>query len=197
MGQEHAPETVWKAQELYCADRLSFDKVAAMVGVAASTLKRWADKYSWREKREELAKAESDIRLNKILARAKTIETLLQNPRADLAFAVSSLETLALKEAEIAMQGVRAEQEASHEIRIETKQDAIKALREAIEHKLNTLLVSPQALELRQVKDVAASLDLLDELEAALPTDPQNEAKLGLDQKMAASLRKALGLKVD
>ena len=104
MGQEHAPETVWQAQELYCSDRLSFVRVAEITGVADSTLRRWADTYDWRAKREEIARAEADIRADKVLARSKTLKSLLDNPRADTAFAVSALEKLALKEAELAPQ---------------------------------------------------------------------------------------------
>ena len=49
MGWEHEPETVWKAQELYCVDRLSFARVAELTGVSATTLKAWSEKYGWRK----------------------------------------------------------------------------------------------------------------------------------------------------
>ena len=52
MGWEYEPETVWKAQELYCVDRLSFARVAELTGVSATTLKAWSEKYGWRAKRE-------------------------------------------------------------------------------------------------------------------------------------------------
>ena len=96
MGTEHAPETVWRAQELYCSDRLSFVRVAEITGVADSTVRRWADTYGWREKREEIARAEADIRADKVLARHKTIKTLLNNPRADTAFAGDGFEHVAV-----------------------------------------------------------------------------------------------------
>ena len=67
MGWEHEPETVWKAQELYCVDRLSFARVAELTGVTATTLKSWSEKYGWRAKREEIAQAESDIRVKTVL----------------------------------------------------------------------------------------------------------------------------------
>lgn len=196
MGQEHAPETVWKAQELYCVDCLSFDKVASILGVAASTLKRWSEKYGWREKREEIAQAEAEIRADKVLARSKTIKALLETPRADMAFAVSALENLSLKEAEAAMRGreVQQQEQQASQLQIETKADAIRSLRLAIENKLNLLLTSPQAVDLKSVKDVAACMELLETLEAALPQEDSGKTKAGIDEKMAASLRKALGL---
>jgi hypothetical protein len=109
MGWEHPPETVWKAQELYCCDRLSFDRVAELTGVSATTLKGWADKYGWREKREEIAKAESDIRYGTILGRQKVLERLIMATSgmeaSQLSFAVSALENLALKQQEMAASG--------------------------------------------------------------------------------------------
>ena len=77
MGWEHEPGTVWRAQELYCLDRLSFDRVSELTGVATSTLKRWADKYQWRERRDELAQVESEIRFNTVLGRKAILERLL------------------------------------------------------------------------------------------------------------------------
>lgn len=102
MGREHEPETVWWAQELYCVKRLSFDAVALETGVAASTLKRWAETYGWRAKREELARAEADIRADKLLARSVMLKALIDTKDPQTGFAVASLESLALKEATIA-----------------------------------------------------------------------------------------------
>ena len=70
MGWEYEPETVWRAQELYCVDRLSFARVAELTGVSATTLKAWSEKYDWRAKREEIAQAESEIRVNTIKSQA-------------------------------------------------------------------------------------------------------------------------------
>ena len=194
MGWEHEPETVWRAQELYCVDCLSFERVADITGVAASTLKRWSEKYDWREKREQIARAEAEIRVNKVLSRAKAIEALLARPRADMAFAVQALESLAMKEAEAARKQQEAGQRQETRVSITTRADAIAALKTAIENKLNALLTAPSAVDLKAVREVSACLDLLDELQAALPQADGTETKSGLDDRLAAGLRKALGL---
>ena len=109
MGWEHEPGTVWRAQELYCMDRLSFERVSELTGVATSTLKRWADKYRWRERREELAQVESEIRFNTVMGRKAILQRLLEaedgKEASQVAFAVASLESLALKQAELAACG--------------------------------------------------------------------------------------------
>ncbi len=102
MGREHDPETVWQAQELYCVDRMTFEQVAEALGVADSTLRRWADTYGWRSKRDEIAQAESDLRADKIRARSKLLKSLISTADAQTGFAVAAMENLALKEIEAA-----------------------------------------------------------------------------------------------
>lgn len=190
MGQEHAPETVWKAQELYCSDRLSFVNVAERTGVADSTLRRWADIYGWREKREEIARAEADIRADKVLARSKTVKALLHNPRADTAFAVSALESLALKEAEAARkQAERVALVEAPALSIETPTDAVAALRKAVEQKLTLLLTRPEAVDLKAVQEVQKCLALLGDMEKAIP---RNDAPQGGNKGITEDLQKRL-----
>ena len=198
MGQEHAPETVWKAQELYCSDRLSFVKVAEITGVADSTLRRWADMYGWREKREEIAKAEADIRADKVLARAKTVKALLDKPSANMAFAVSALESQAMKEAEAARMMVdRAAQEDAQAVVIDSPVAAVLALRKAIEQKLTLLLTRPEAVDLKAVQEIQKCLALLGDMEKAVPQDDApKESNKGitedLRERLAAALTKGI-----
>ena len=102
MGWEHEPGTVWRAQELYCMDRLSFERVSELTGVATSTLKRWADKYRWRERREELAQVESEIRFNTVMGRKAILQRLLEaedgKEASQVAFAVANKVGMALSD---------------------------------------------------------------------------------------------------
>ena len=109
MGREYPTDTLWRAQELYCVDRLSYAAVAEATGVSATTLKAWGQKYGWARRREEIARAESEIRVNIIKGR-QALEQLLAaadaKEAAPMAFAVSSLESLALKRLELAAAGI-------------------------------------------------------------------------------------------
>ncbi|MDR1398139.1 MAG: hypothetical protein LBJ14_10485 [Desulfarculales bacterium] len=195
MGWEHEAETVWRAQELYCVDRLSFEAVASETGVAASTLKRWSEKYGWQSKREEIAKAEADIRADKVLARAKTLKALLDKPKAEMAFAVSSLETLAMKEAEVARQNAaRLVTEQAPALSIQTPGEAIAALRKAIEGKLTLLLTRPENVDLKAVQEVQKCLALVEQLEVAQEaTQPEGKAtEGGLSADMTETIRRAM-----
>lgn len=201
MGWEHEPGTVWRAQELYCLDRLSFDRVSELTGVATSTLKRWADKYQWRERRDELAQVESEIRFNTVLGRKAILERLLTaedgKEASQVAFAVASLESLALKQAELAAAGrIPTFAEPAARPHIATRADAVTALRQAIENKVGMALADPGKINAATIKDVSQCLDLLANLESSLPKPeaPEAEQKRGLSKDMAAALEKALGL---
>lgn len=184
MGGEHAPETVWRAQELYCVDRLSFDAVAKSLGVADSTVRRWADKFGWRKERDEIAKAESEIRANMVKSRARVLEKLLTagdgKEASMLAFATNSLERLAdareaAKRKEALKTGAAAdahlvrqnEKSAPEEAPLATLPDGLGdderlALMEtAINKQLAFVLTSPVPDISRRIKEIKAAMDIL------------------------------------
>lgn len=200
MGWEYPSDTLWKAQELYCIDRLSYQAVAEATGVSATTLKAWGQKYDWAKRREEIARAESEIRINIIKGRKKALEQLLAatEPKeaAPMAFAVSSLESLALKRMELAASGKIPAGTGASRHKVESRADAIAALREAVEMKLGAALADPDKITTATVQDIKRCLDLVGELEASLPKEDaaETENKKGMSENMAESISKALGL---
>lgn len=203
MGREHPTDTLWRAQELYCVDRLSYAAVAEATGVSATTLKAWGQKYGWARRREEIARAESEIRVNIIKGRQKALEQLLAaedaKEAAPMAFAVSSLESLALKRQELAASGKIPDVSASVRRKIATRADAVAALREAVERKLGLALVDPDKISTATVQDVKRCLDLVAELEAGLPkeTEAEDTRKRGMSGELAQNIYRALGITED
>lgn len=201
MGWEHEPGTVWRAQELYCSERLSFERVSELTGVATSTLKRWADKHQWRERRDELAQAESEIRFDLVLGRKAILQRLLTaesgKEASQVAFAVASMESVAMKQAELVAAG-KIPTFAEPRPHIATRADAVAALRQAMESKIGMALADPSKINASTIKDVSQCLDLLTELEACLPkietSDNAEDQKRGLSKDVAAALEKALGI---
>jgi len=161
-GREYPPETVWQAQELYCVARRTFKEVAEEIGVAESTLKRWSKTYDWRGKREKLAQAEADLAADTILARSVMLKKLIKSRNAQDGFAVSALESLAMKQAEAARaQKLMSVSKASELRPIRTEEDAIAALEDGIELKLNRILQSPEDMDLKDVQTVMKALELV------------------------------------
>lgn len=160
-------EVVERAEELYCVEGHTFDAVATLTGVAVSTLKRWSERYSWQEKKDEIRQAMSSIRLNKIRLRANLIGNCLTTMNAQDAFAVASMETLALKAAAQAQKidsVAPTEPVSMREIKTDT--DAVAALEEAVQMKLNIMLANPGQVKLAAVKEVKETLALLNEMRA-------------------------------
>lgn len=181
MGWEYPSDTLWRAQELYCVDRLSYAAVAEATGVSATTLKAWGQKYNWSILRDEIAQTESEIRVNIIKGRKKAIEQLLNaqdaKEAAPMAFAVSSLENLALKRMELAASGKIPSDTPKIRHKIASKADAIAALREAVELKIGGALADPDKISTATVQDIKRCLELLSEMEAALPKESVEDLK--------------------
>jgi hypothetical protein len=165
--REHAPEKVWQAQELYCVTRLTFRATAEQVGVAESTVKRWADKHGWREKRDKIAQAECDIRADLVLARSEMVKSLMKSKDAQTGFAVASLESLAMKQAEFERAGRVADIVTQNKNKQPlTPEETVSALRDAVEAKVMLLLTSPDGVDFKAVADIKKALELLEGMEA-------------------------------
>ena len=182
MGREYPTDTLWRAQELYCVDRLSYAAVAEATGVSATTLKAWGHKYGWARRREEIARAESEIRVNIIKGRQKALEQLLAaedaKEAAPMAFAAS---------------GKIPDASAIVRRKIATRADAVAALREAVERKLGLALADPDKISTATVQDVKRCLDLVAELEAGLPKEPEDTRSKALSPENAQAIREILG----
>ena len=200
MGAEYDADTRWRAMELYCADRLTFAQVAEATGIADSTLRRWADAYQWRERREELAKAEVDIRIDTIRSRAAILKHLLEaqdgKAASQIAFAVASLGNLELQYQKALLAGEIANPAKPEKpVKVTSRAEAIAVLKQAVEDKLGLLLSDKKYVTSDSVTDIAKCLTLVQELEATLPKEEAEATKHGgVSADIAERLDKALGL---
>lgn len=200
MGAEIDADTRWRAMELYCADRLTFAQVAEATGIADSTLRRWADAYQWRERREELAKAEADIRIDTIRSRAAILRHLIEaqdgKAASQIAFAVSSLENLALQREKALIAGeILNPAKPEKPVNVSSRAEAIGVLKQAVNTKLGVILSDEKYVTSDSIAEVAKCLALVQELEATLPKDEADKAKhAGVSADIAEKLDKALGL---
>lgn len=190
MGREHDPATVFRAQELYCADRLPMREVAERMGVAESTLWRWAEKYAWAEKREEIARAAADIAADFILARSRLLKDLLETRDPMTGFAVAKLEDLALKQAQAARDGAaRAEADLAPPREIKTPGEAATALEEAAWRMVAAMLTEPERM--RDVTRLKEALALAGRLRAESGGDKAGRTR-GLTPETARELDRIL-----
>lgn len=200
MGVEIDADTRWRAMELYCADRLTFAQVSEATGIADSTLRRWADAYQWRERREELAQAEADIRIDTIRSRAAILKHLLEaedgKVASQIAFAVASLGNLELQYQKALLAGdIANPAKPEKPVRVSSRAEAIAVLKQAVEGKLGLILSDKKYVTSDSVTDIAKCLALVQELEATLPKEEADTMKSGgVSADIAERLDKALGL---
>jgi len=190
-------ETVERAEELWCVDGLTFEAVAASVGVATSTLKRWAERYGWPAKRDEIRQALASIRVDTIKLRAKLISNCLTSMQAMDAFAVAKMEEVAIKAAELADKRAEAAPPATAPMReITSEADAVAALEEAVGLRLNAMLASPDKVTLTALREVKQVLDLLSDMRAAAGAaakDGEPAREHGISAATAEQIRALLG----
>ncbi len=200
MGVEIDADTRWRAMELYCADRLTFAQVSEATGIADSTLRRWADAYQWRERREELARAEADIRIDTIRSRAAILKHLLEaedgKAASQIAFAVASLGNLELQYQKAMLAGeILNPAKPEKPVRVSSRVEAIDVLKQAVNNKLGTILSDEKYVTSDSVTDIAKCLALVQELEATLPKEEADTMKSGgVSADIAEKIDKALGL---
>lgn len=192
---EYSPDVVWKAQDLYVIERFSFAKVAERTGVTATTLKNWAKKYNWRQKREEIAQIEAESKIDLYRSRQKAIKMLLESGDgkecSQMAFAVSSLENLAIKQQELQLnQQIQTEQH--RKTKLITKEDTLKQLAAAVQNRLLFVLENPQAINSKNIQDILNMLKLMEQVD--IPQEEQVKSSQGISKELAENIKKALNL---
>ena len=110
-----------------------------------------------------------------------------------MAFAVSSIESLALKQQELAAAGKIPSAAPVARRKLGTKAEAVAALKEAVERKLNLALADADKINASTVQDVKRCLELVADLESSLPRESKPETAQGLSAEMAAKLRELAG----
>ena len=173
--ESYSWETREQAEELYIIDGLTYEQVAQRSSVSLAQLKRWGGEDGWVERRKEYRQAQSTIRRGVMLAKAKAVNALLttMDPQTAYAFAslVSSGKIIEQEARDSRVSGDRATAQTdpamgSIERPIKTAEDAVAALQEAVERKINAMLTQPGAVSLAGVKEMQQALEMIEKLKA-------------------------------
>lgn len=168
------PEYSWEireqAEELYIIDGLTYEAVAEATGVSLSQLKRWGGDDTWVDRRKEYRQAQTSIRRGVTLAKAKAVNALLTTMDPQTAYAFASL----VSSGKIIEQEARDNRTMAQadpamgtiERPIKTAEDAVAALQEAVERKINAMLTQPGGVSLAGVKEMQQALEMIEKLKA-------------------------------
>lgn len=196
MAKEHSWEIREQAEQFYIVDGLTFEQTAEATRVSVSQLKRWANeaKPPWSESRREYRQALSSIRRNTVLAKAKLIKNVVATMDPQKAYAFTSLETATAKIAQAETLSNAAPAKPQSHRKIKSPQEAIDALQEAIELKINTMLTQPGELSLKSIKEMKQAMDMIDTMRAKYQTDGKGPRGKAVTPETIAHIHELLGM---
>jgi len=176
-----------QAEELYVEQDLTYEQVSERLGVAVPTLKQWSKKYDWTEKRLDYRNAGASLKASLIKLRQSMIEKAIRSLKPQDVFAVSSIVN-AMKT--VASVQAAEDEEAAFEPReIRTAGDAIDALQEAINRKLQRMLGRPEIVDLKAVKEVKEAMTMVDDMKKSTEAAPEEGRKKKLDPEVLRAIR--------
>jgi len=194
MPDAYSYEVRERAEELYVVDGLTFEQVAEATGVSVSQLKRWSaeSKPPWTEARREYRAALSSIRRNTVLAKAKLIKEVIATMDPQKAYAFSSLISAdkAINQAvALAPAGLVSTGEA---VEIKTPADAVAALQQAIERKVNMMLAAPGELSFKALQETQKAMELVEKMKSKYVPEKETTKTGGLSDEAAEAIRRQI-----
>jgi len=164
MGKEISWETRVTAEELYVCGGLTYAQVAAKTGVSESQLQRWGAEDGWVDQKKAFRQDLASIERDKVKLRADLIKKALKSLNPQDVFAISSLESATAKAAKATASEDTAAPIAPETQRIiKTPSDAVDALTDAVELRINRML-SGGEIDLKKIKDLQKSMELIEQM---------------------------------
>lgn len=183
MGKEIPWEIREEAEQLYIIDGKTFDEVSELTGVSVAQLQRWGtgnpeEKItSWAERKREYRTAFSNIKRDTLLLRKRMIGKALNSLNPQDVFAISSLESMAARlEKSLSDKDDFISSTGKDKVIIKTPQDAIDALQDVVELKINNLLSKPGAINLNAIKEMKQSLELIEKMKEKYKGEKRSKA---------------------
>lgn len=203
VAQEISWEIRERAEELYIVDGKTFEEVSEITGVSSTQLKRWgagkesegedAGIPSWSARKREYRSAFTSIKRDTVLLRKRLIANALHSLEPQDVYAVSRMEALAAKTIKD-IPGTAANPIEKKEIK--TPQDAVSALSDMVEKKINSMLTQPDAINLNSIKEMKQTLELIEKMKSKYTPEVENEqSSKGLSDEVAKTIQdKILGI---
>jgi len=197
MPMEISWEIRERAEGLYIIDGQTYEQVAERTGVSVTQLKRWSSDGNWTEQKKEYRRELSDLRRGTVQLRVKLLRQVLDSPKPDpqdvYAFArIEQVASLVLARAKQPPPETAAV-EPGEERSIRTPEDAVAALKDALQKKINAMLYQPGALDFAGVKEAKQCMELIDKMRSQFtPEDPESMKNKGVDAATIAAIREQL-----
>jgi uncharacterized protein YjcR len=153
-----------EAEDLYVVDGLTLEAIAARLPVSVTTLSRWKQDGEWEERRRELSRSLADIKRNTLLLRERLVKKALDSLHSQDVYAVARLEAaLGRGRGDGPQAGTPA---PPGEVEVMEPGEALSLLADALQRRINLMLSQPGEMTLSALKDLKASMELIDALKA-------------------------------
>ena len=209
-------DIICRAEELFTVEGLTYERVleqlaAEGVDVSIQTLKRWGSEYGWMDERKRIREALMEIERNKIMYRSELLKNAMKTLDPMDAFAVGKIEDVTIKM--LAFKASQKEKQISRIYaespnggadatpspsvddgegtvrKIQSAKDAVKALEQAVEKKLNHILTQPDTLTANNVKEISQAYQLIEKMKTQHVADEDDENRPdGLSEKAVNDL---------
>lgn len=184
-------ETRDRAEELYVIDGMTLEEVATATGIPERTVQKWSADEGWKTRQKEYRNAASEIRRYTRLTKLKLIKAAMTSLDPQQIYAFAALERSTAR----TVDGDAATGPAIDAREIKTPEDAVGALQEALERKLNMMLSQPGEISFKAMKDMKGAMALMDEIRAKYANKPETTKLKALDEDQAKFWReKVLGV---
>lgn len=178
------------AYDAYVTDGLTYDQVAARSGVSVSQLKRWGQEDGWGDARREYRRALQSIKRDTVKLRADLLKKALGSQDAQDIYAFAALERIEASRKTGTVTPAMAPEKLKD---INTPADAVEALDQVVEMKLNRLLSSPAELKLSEITELKKTMELIDGMRKKYAPEADGKQKgKGFDADQVAKIRELL-----
>jgi hypothetical protein len=190
----YSPEVRERAENLYVMEGMSFSRVARFTGVTARQIINWSHEGNWREKRLEYRCAYGEIKRNLVLLRSRLVASALETMDPKTICAVARLESAARDRKENVEFPAGPAGDEEGEKPVNTAREAVSAIQEALQSKMNAIFARPERLTPGAIKEIKTSLDLIDRLKKQYHMEKEERRGLS-DETVNEIRRKILGCK--
>lgn len=199
MPTEISWETRERAEELYITGGLNYDQVADATGVSVTQLQRWGKAGDWFERKREYREQIASIRRDTVKLRAELLKKAIRSKQPQDVYAFARIEQVAQLAASRAAKSAAENPlpaESPGPIEINAPGEAVDALMEVVERRLNAMLTRPGELKLSAVKDLKSTLELVEKLKEKYRPEDKAGGQKGLSDELVEEINsKILGVK--
>jgi hypothetical protein len=179
-----------EAEDLYVVDGLTLEAVATRLPVSVTTLSRWKQDGEWEDRRRELSRSLADIKRNTLLLRERLVKKALNSLHSQDVYAVARLEAaLGKGRSEGPQAGTPA---PSEEVEVMEPGEALALLQDAMQRRINVMLSHPGGITLTALKDLKASMELIDALKAKYKPEGGATVPIGLSESTVEDFRRQI-----